>query len=116
MNSPLVLEQVRKVVNRDEFKSQRKPADRVRYLYELFFQRPPTDEEVQAGVEFISAPTRDADSRASSSESSSDSGQANDQWRDKPDPAGTRGTRRPLGRWQEYAHALLLTNEASFVN
>ena len=117
MNNPLVLEQVRKIVNHNEFKTQRKPANRVRYLYELFFQRPPTDEEVRAGVEFVSAPSRDGtDSRASSSESASDSGQANDQGRDKPDAAGTRGTRGPLGRWQEYAHALLLTNEASFVN
>ncbi|MEO8426930.1 MAG: DUF1549 and DUF1553 domain-containing protein, partial [Verrucomicrobiota bacterium] len=117
MNSPLVLEQVRKVVNRDEFKTQRKPVDRVRYLYELFFQRLPTDEEVRVGVEFVSAHSRDeTESRASSSESASVSGVTNDHGLEKPASAGTRGTRRPLGRWQEYAHALLLTNEASFVN
>jgi hypothetical protein len=49
-------------------------------------------------------------------EAASVSDQANDPGLAKTNTAGSRGTRRPLGRWQEYAHALLLTNEASFVN
>ena len=49
MNSPLVIEQVRTVVNRPEFKKQQTDEDRIRYLYELFFQRLPLQEEVRHG-------------------------------------------------------------------
>jgi hypothetical protein len=42
MNSPLVIEQVRNVVNRDAFQNSASDDDRIRYLYELFFQRPAT--------------------------------------------------------------------------
>jgi len=50
MNSPLVIEQVRNVVNRDAFQNASSDEDRIRFLYELFFQRPPVDEEVRAGT------------------------------------------------------------------
>src|SRR6185295_1171859 len=53
MNSPLVIEQVRKVVNHDEFKNRNSDADRIRYLYELFFQRPPSEEEIRDGEQFV---------------------------------------------------------------
>src|SRR2546422_8397030 len=43
-------------------------------------------------------------------------GQANKRKRQTAEPAPSRVTRKPLSGWQEYAHALLLTNEASFVN
>ena len=41
MNSPLVIEQVRNVVERKQFKEQKTDEDRIRYLYKLFFQRLP---------------------------------------------------------------------------
>jgi hypothetical protein len=44
MNSPLVIEQVRDVVNRKEFKERKTDEDRIRYLYELF-SAPPLAEE-----------------------------------------------------------------------
>ena len=108
MNSPLVIEQVRNVVNRDAFQNAESDEARIRYLYELFFQRPATDEEIQAGQQFVATfqPANAA-------------------------PAGQRGARGqggrgrggqaaparvPLSGWQEYGHALLLTNEAVFVN
>ena len=53
MNSPLVIQQVRRVVQRDEFKSQPSMADRIRYLYELFYQRLPSEEEIHLGQKFV---------------------------------------------------------------
>lgn len=51
MNSPLVIEQVRRVVNREACQGASLDPDRVRWLYELYFQRPPTDEEIRVGLE-----------------------------------------------------------------
>jgi hypothetical protein len=116
MNSPLVIEQVRNVVNREAFQDLASDQTRIQYLYDQFFQRPPSDTEIKAGAGFI----------ASFQPGSS---------APEPAPAGARGARGgargqgqgrgrgaaqpprlPLTGWQEYAHALLLTNEASFVN
>jgi hypothetical protein len=116
MNSSLVIEQVRKVVNRDEFKAQDSDEDRIRYLYDLFFQRPPSEEEIANGKEFV-ATFRTSGSTGASAEGPSAPevfGQANRR-RGGPARPGAR-VYRPLSGWQEYAHALLLTNEASFVN
>ena len=41
MNSPLVIEQVRTVVNREAFQDAASDEARIAFLYELFFQRLP---------------------------------------------------------------------------
>jgi hypothetical protein len=116
MNSPLVIEQVRRVVNRDEFKSNDSDTDRIRYLYELFFQRPPTEEEIQDGKEFVATfQTKMADAQPALP-APAVMGQAQRGKRGAGPPKAAAPVRRPLTGWQEYAHALLLTNEASFVN
>jgi hypothetical protein len=117
MNSPLVIEQVRRVVQRDDFRAERSDQDRIRYLYQLFFQRLPRLEEIQAGEEFIRSRRQSALNSAptdSTGLAGSVFGQVNAQ-----SPGGRRPGQRPpipLGPWQEYAHALLLTNEAAFVD
>jgi hypothetical protein len=89
-------------------------------LYELFFQRPPTAEEIEDGKEFVT--TFRAAQRTDTTEivpsTSVVFGQANPN-RGRRGQAPGRSpapVHRPLTGWQEYAHALLLTNEASFVN
>ncbi|MBI3849793.1 MAG: PSD1 domain-containing protein [Verrucomicrobia bacterium] len=120
MNSPLVIEQVRRVVNRDEFQKQKTAEGRVRFLYELFFQRPPTPEEIRFGVEFVSAPQPEEKSDLRFPEFQTVAnvvGQVNKPRRpNQAKPSPVRQTPKTLNRWQEYAHALLLSNEASFVN
>jgi hypothetical protein len=121
MNSPLVIEQVRSVVERGDFKAQKTGDDRIRYLYELFFQRLPTEEEIHHGMEFVAAFQSQEGAAAQPSEPPSLApvvGQVNRRGRRLNDPASpsSRNSRRPLTGWQAYAHALLLTNEASYVN
>jgi len=114
MNSPLVIEQVRNVVNRDAFQDSDSDEARIRFLYDLFFQRPPTDEEIRSGKEFVgtfqtasAAPVQPAARGARGGAR----GQGQGRGRGNAPPI-----RLPLTGWQEYAHALLLTNEAAFVN
>jgi hypothetical protein len=119
MNSPLVIEQVRNVVERKEFKQQKTDEDRVRYLYELFFQRLPTEEEVRDGLEFVAAhpePDKPVAGASGFEPVANVIGQRDKQRRQFNPPGPSRSSRKPLTGWQEYAHALLLTNEASFVN
>jgi hypothetical protein len=127
MNSPLVIEQVRTVVNRDAFQNAASDEARIGFLYELFFQRPPNDEEVRAGKAFVAEFQPSAPGRPGAP------GPAGPGRRGGPaEPLqlqvqGPRGQARgprgaptppriPLSGWQEYAHALLLTNEAAFLH
>jgi hypothetical protein len=124
MNSPLVIEQVRRVVNRDAFQNAASDDDRIKYLYELFFQRLPTDDEIGKGRQFVAkfqaGPAPGAADAASGRAGAAARGQGRAgaargaaQGRGRgPAPAPMRV---PLSAWQEYAHALLLTNEAAFV-
>jgi hypothetical protein len=125
MNNPLVIEQVRTVVNREAFQSAASDEARIAFLYELFFQRPPNDEEVRAGKTFVaefqaSAPGPGAlpsagrgrrGGPAAPLQAQDGRGQARRGGRAAP-----LAPRVPLSGWQEYAHALLLTNEAAFVH
>jgi hypothetical protein len=131
MNSPLVIEQVRNVVNRDAFQDAASDEARIGFLYELFFQRSPGPEEIRAGREFVAAfqpasanrgPAPNTAARgaargqrgergAQAQAQTQARGQARGRGANQPAPV-----RLPLNGWQEYAHALLLTNEAAFVN
>jgi hypothetical protein len=131
MNSPLVIEQVRNVVNRDAFQSSPSDEERVKFLYELFFQRMPNETEMQAGKAFVNAfqaeaaapaanapAGRGADGARGRGARGAQAGQGRGaQTRGRgAAPAVPAQVRVPLSAWQEYAHALLMTNEAAFVN
>jgi hypothetical protein len=130
MNSPLVIEQVRNVVNRDAFKDAGSDEARITLLYELFFQRPPRDEEISAGKEFVAGfqPSSAIPQVPAQQQGVRGRGRRGAGAADGPQGRGERGgragraggppqpVRLPLSGWQEYAHALLLTNEAVFVN
>jgi hypothetical protein len=125
MNSPLVIEQVRKVVNQEAFQDLASDQTRIQYLYDLFFQRPPSDTEIKAGADFVasfqsgsSTPDSTAPAargaRGGAAQGAGARGGARGQAQGRG--RGAQPPRLPLTGWQEYAHALLLTNEASFVN
>jgi hypothetical protein len=121
MNSPLVIEQAKKLVGLPEFLACSDDASRIGFLYQRIYQRPPRPEETSLGEEFVAeAPqpekvsAADRDLRPVSIEGSLP----------RPIAFGEMGRkgrafakkRAPLKSWEEYAHALLQANETSFVN
>ena len=53
MNSPLVIEQAKRIVAEKGFKSLTDEKAKVRFLYDRIYQRLPKDEELQLGIEFV---------------------------------------------------------------
>lgn len=53
LNSPFVMEQAEHLATRQEVTALTDPAERIRQLHRLVYGRPPTDEELRLGLEFI---------------------------------------------------------------
>lgn len=124
MNSPLVVEQARNVVERSDVKSCKTDEDKIRRLYEIIYQRPVRPEELKLGVEFLEDASTPADSVSLATGldlARPGKGRPREQFKARQEArqaarkAGVRDA-RPLGALAEYAHALLLANEAGFVN
>jgi hypothetical protein len=91
MNSPLVADKMGRLVHRLEVAVGQRPTERIETLYCLLFARRPAAEEVAIGCRFLEAM--------------------------KATPVGENsGDVRPLGPWEAYAQALLLSNEFLFVD
>jgi len=119
MNNPLVVELARRLVNQIEFQRLSDDTDRIRFLYERIFQREPTDVEIKLGLEFVS------DSPAPEQITADAREHLREVRNEKPAKRGGRAMSlanispdqiRPIGAWAKYAHALLQTNEAIFLN
>jgi hypothetical protein len=113
MNSPLVIELARRLVAMPDFVESADDPDRLKFLYERIYQRPPSAEETELGLEFVNqTPIRD--------DSSPIAGVNDDARKFKPgqqNHPGPNGRKRaPLTSWEEFAQALLQANETSFVN
>jgi mono/diheme cytochrome c family protein len=124
MNSPLVVEQARNVVERSDVKSCKTDEAKIKRLYEIIYQRLPRPDEVTLAMEFIEDAETPADSvpaAAASEPVRPGKGRMREQFKAKQEArmaarkAGVRNM-KPLDAWAEYAHALLLANEAGFVN
>jgi cytochrome c553 len=131
MNSPLVVEQARNLIERPELRTAATDEEKIRALYEIVFQREPRAEELALGLEFLETATGseslgsqpvqtaqarlDPETRAKFREAM----QKKDRkaLRELQQARGGAAPRvRPITAWAEYAHALLLSNEAAFVN
>jgi hypothetical protein len=119
MNSPLVVEQAKKLVTIAEFNSCKDDSARVQFLYERIYQRLPKPEEIALGLEFIaekpelSKATEESSVQPISNEGRRPKGKG---YRQQNRGGKSEVKREPLQAWEEYAHALLQANEASFVN
>jgi len=120
MNSPLVIEQAKRLVALPEFQACSDDEARIAFLYRRVFQRPPRPEEIKLGSEFVAAAPEADKASAPDLELQPISNQP-----ERPRPFGAPGRkgrganmrkRAPLRAWEEYAHALLQANETSFVN
>ena len=122
MNNPLVVEQARSLVNRNDFRQAPSAEDRVRLLYNLIYQRDPTPVEIDLGLDFLresppaempEAPIPAANERARRGDQKGK--------RKRGGPAMSLATiprsgLQPIGAWAKYAHALMQANEAMFVD
>jgi len=116
MNNPLVIEQALKIVERNDFKGVENDEQRIAFLYHLIYQRPPTAQEVQLGLAFFDeAPTAGASGPAVKPAAQAAPVKVAAARRFQV-PVRPTFTPRPLSAWAEYAHALILANEFTFVN
>jgi hypothetical protein len=70
MNSPLVVDVARKLLNRPEMSLAKTDAQRVHALYWMVYQRPPKPTEIELGLQFVKlmTPSEDANQLASNAE------------------------------------------------
>jgi len=116
MNNSLVIEQARKIVERTDFKSVEDDEKRIAFLYSLIYQRPPTGQEVQLGLAFFEESPA-AGANAPAAKPAGPAAPVKVAAAKKFQPAARPVfTPRPLSAWAEYAHALILANEFTFVN
>jgi hypothetical protein len=142
MNSPMAVDVARKVTSRPEFVEARTDADRVKALYEVLFQRPPRAAEVRFASEFLQSagayaaaePEVTPAPKTMSKKQAREARRAEEQKalrekrqmeRQAMKRSGARGAirntgeiveRKPLTPWEQYAQALLFTNEIVYVN
>jgi len=118
MNSPLVIEQAKRLVALPAFTACTDARSRIEFLYQRIYQRPPRPEEVQLGTEFVDqAPDIKTLSREEEDTVSPVADERPRFRRRRGRMVGNAITRRePLTAWEEYAHALLQANETSFLN
>ena len=130
MNSPMVIETARKLVDRPAFAELKSDEDRVTLLYLAIFQRWPTRREVDLGLKYVAANPGGADVKLTADQpaaklSAKDAAKAKkaapkvapkQQGRFNTQIGGTFENRLPLDAWAKLAHALFQTNEAMFYN
>jgi hypothetical protein len=130
MNSPVVIEQAKKLVGEEQFLACTNSETKIEFLYSRIYQRQPKPEEVQLGLDFIAQTPLPESSSAKPTSTAATSRPKTPQERrqelqqerraerlgqNRPNNAPPK-KRAPLTTWQEYAHALLQANEFSFVN
>ena len=114
MNSPIVIELATRLVAMPDFLDTIEDADRLKFLYERIYQRPPSPEETELGLEFVSqTPLREEGSTVAANNAD---GKKLKPGQLKRLAANGPKKRLPLTSWEEYAQALLQANETSFVN
>jgi cytochrome c553 len=131
MNSPMVIEAARKLVDRPLFADLKTDAERVAALYIAIYQRMPSRQEVEIGVRYVSAnPTGTSIDLAPAAPvaASPAAGRAGRK-AEAQAMAGKKGAPRfsnqvggfapsdshaPIDAWTKLAHALFQSNEAMF--
>ena len=129
MNSPMVIEAARKLVDRTSFAALKSDEERVASLYLAVYQRPPSSQEVALALKFVkqnpagtavdAPPPVDTGPAPSAKELRKDAKQANNPKRPAPgrfavQVGGTIANHTPPDAWTKLAHALFQSNEAMF--
>jgi hypothetical protein len=128
MNSPMAVDVARSVIARKEVAENPKPQARVIEIYKVLFQRQPRPAEFDLAYQFISKDEQTAAVMTDAQKKINETLQKKMEAADG-DPTmmqndgykaiqndGTYVMRKPLTSWETFAHALLLSNEAAYVN
>jgi hypothetical protein len=94
LNSPFVVEQARRLVNRPGFTALPESDRRIQDLYRRVYARPAEEDEVKLGLRFLEAAQK----------------------MQGPQPLGGAPAAGSLTPWEKYAQVLLLANEFVFVD
>jgi hypothetical protein len=92
LNSPFILQQMKGLLDRPEVKQDESSASKINAIYEILFDRQPTQQELSLGQSFIDRESCDCD--------------------EKPADAKTKS----LSAWEKYVQVLMESNEFVFVD
>jgi len=129
MNSPFTVNVARAIVARPEVANAPDPISRVTAIYKIVFQRVPKPQEREVAFNFMKKEkdagvqseaemadlTAKATAKVAERKKRMEGRGMNDQFRAIRNE-GDYVERKPLDFWETYVHALLLSNEAAYVN
>lgn len=128
MNSPMVIDVARSVMAQPVIAQARTNNDRIIGIYRIILGRTPTGDEIKIAYSFlqeelrlqdrVAAEAKDMTEKAEkkAEERAKRTGAMNDNGMMAIQNKGAVIERKPLTGWETYAHALLLSNEAAYVN
>jgi mono/diheme cytochrome c family protein len=129
MNSPMAVDVARSVVARREIAGTTNALARVIEIYRVLFQRQPSQAEIKLAYQFVNYDERNTPQitdaqkkineelqKKSEASSSGDMMAGSDNGMAAIRNEGAYVMRKPLTPWETYVHALLLSNEAAYVN
>ena len=127
MNSPMVIETARKLVERPAFAQLKSDGERVTLLYLAIFQRWPTKQEVELGMKYVNANPQgtgldmpEVPPAVAARMNPKDMRKAQNpkaaQAKFSTQVGGVYEKYVPLNAWTKLAHALFQTNESMFYN
>lgn len=129
MNSPMVIETARKLVDRPAFAEVKTDEERVALLYLAIFQRWPSRQEVELGLRYVKAnpsgtdvaltaemPVEKVNAREARIAAKKAEMSRKQQGRFNAQIGGIYDNQTPLDAWAKLAHALFQSNEATFYN
>jgi len=128
MNSSMAVDVARRVVARPEITSAADELGQVSALYRVIFQRTPQPVEIQLAMQFVGVETKNQPTQSPAEQKTTNArlenkknkrkNQGNGRY-DGMNPIQNQGDlveRKPLTPLETYAQALLLSNEASYIN
>ena len=131
MNSPMAVDVARRIIDRPEVAGAPDNLGRVFAIYRVIFQRDPKPEEIKMALQFVgSEMTNETRTPAANEQEKKVAGRQMERAKAKAQQGaknryggmasiknkGEIIERTPLTPWETYAQALLLSNEAAYVN
>jgi hypothetical protein len=130
MNSPMSIDVARRVIARPDVMNASHNLNKVFRIYRVIFQRDPVQSEIEMALQFVGKEVKEEPKIAASAKEMIDRSAKRAEEQEKNsmmmmgNADGVRAIRnqgkfierKPLTPWETFAHALLLSNEAAYVN